>query len=185
MSLRILSSSFQTKIIRRMAGVPVRDFSIKIGDNLPDKELTEGTPGNKVSIKSLFTGRKGIVFGVPGAFTPTCSNVHLHGFIQDAEKWKEQGFDPLICVSVNDVFVMAAWGEEKGASGKVRMLSDTDANFTKAIGMDFDATGILGGTRSKRYSLVVEDGVVTGLSVEEDPGKATCTSSKEMLDSTK
>ena len=157
-------------------------FSIKVGEILPSKELSEGAPGNKVNIKELFTGKKGILFSVPGAYTPTCSKIHLPGFVKDSEKWKAKGFDPIICVAVNDVFVMSAWGQEHRADGKIRMLSDTDALFTKALGMDFDATGILGGIRSKRYSMVVEDGVITSLNVESDPGKATCSSSENMLE---
>ena len=158
-------------------------FSIKVGETLPSKELVEGSPANKVNVKELFTGKKGILFAVPGAYTPTCSKTHLPGFVEDSGKWKVKGFDPIICVSVNDVFVMSAWGQEHRVGGKVRMLSDTDALFTKALGMDFDATGILGGTRSKRYSMVVEDGVITSLNVEPDPGKVTCSSSKTMLES--
>ena len=158
------------------------NFSIKTGDPIPSTELSEGSPGNKVNIKELFTGKKGILFAVPGAYTPTCSNTHLPGFVKDSDKWRSKGFDPIICVSVNDVFVMSAWGQEHRVSGKVRMLSDTDALFTKALGMDFDATGILGGTRSKRYSIIVEDGLVTSLNVEPDPGNATCSSSQTMLE---
>lgn len=156
-------------------------YSIKTGDVLPNKELVEGTPGNKVNIRELFTGKKGVLFAVPGAYTPTCSNTHLPGYIEDSVKWKERGFSPIVCVSVNDVFVMSAWGREQQAEGKVRMLADTDAEFTKEIGMEFDASGILGGTRSKRYSMVVENGVVISLNVEQDTSKVKCSSSQALL----
>ena len=159
----------------------VVQFSIKTGDTLPNKELMEGTPGNKVNIKELFSGKKGVLFAVPGAYTPSCSNIHLPGYVKDFDMWKERGFNPIVCVSVNDAFVMSAWGQEQQVGGKIRMLADVDAEFTKDLGMEFDASGILGGIRSKRYSIIVENGVVTSLNVEEDNSKVTCSSSQELL----
>ncbi|KAI6651048.1 Peroxiredoxin V protein [Oopsacas minuta] len=173
MTLRIATSGIRLLSLKRMSNI--KELSIKAGDVLPSRELTEGTIDNKVNIKQLFSGKKGILFSVPGAFTPTCSKTHLPGFVKDIEIWRKRGFNPIVCVSVNDVFVMSAWGLEHKVDGKVRMLSDVDAIFTKEIGLDFDASGILGGTRSKRYSMVVENGVVTNLNVEPDSSKIyTC-----------
>lgn len=155
---------------------------IKVGDKLPSVVLFEGAPDNKVNIAELFsTAKKGVIFGLPGAFTPGCSKSHLPGYIDNFDKIKAKGVDVVACVSVNDPFVMAAWGEANKATGKVRMLADTCAEFTKAIGMDFDVTAVLGNIRSKRYSMVVENGVVTQLSVEPDGRGLTCSLAPEIL----
>lgn len=135
-----------------------------------------------MDIADLFKGKKGIIFAVPGAFTPGCSKTHLPGYIQDYDKLKQKGVDLIACVSVNDAFVMAAWGEEHKASGKVRMLADTTAAFTKEMGMEFDMTEVLGGIRSKRYSLVVKDDVVQAINVEPDGKGLTCSLSNVILD---
>ena len=118
------------------------------------------------STEQLFAGKKVVLFAVPGAFTPTCSAKHLPGFIAHQAQFSSKGVDNIICLSVNDAFVMKAWGEHQGAQG-VTMLADGDASFTKAIGLDKDTAGF-GGIRSKRYAMVVDDGVLTQLFVEQD-----------------
>lgn len=120
-----------------------------------------------ISTESLFKGRKVAVFGLPGAYTPVCSASHLPGYVENFDRLKAAGFDEIACISVNDPFVMAAWGQAHGADGKVSMLCDTSGAFTKAIGLvaDLDAFGLHG--RSERYAMVVEDGVVKKLDVEK------------------
>lgn len=156
-------------------------MTIQVGDKLPSIKLTEGTPGNSVDVAELFAGKKGVLFAVPGAFTPGCSKTHLPGYIENAEKFKAKGVDVVVCVAVNDAFVMAAWGEAQGAAGKVRMLADAGAEFTRAVGLQVEAKG-LGGTRSKRYSMVVDDGVVTALNVEPDGFGLTCSLAPALID---
>lgn len=154
---------------------------IKVGDKLPSVELAEGTPNGKVNIADLFKGKKGVIFAVPGAFTPGCSKTHLPGFVNDVDALKSKGVEVVACVSVNDPFVMAAWGENMKAEGKIRMLADTGCEFTKAIDLELDATPFLGNVRSKRYSMIVDDGVVTKLNVEPDGTGLTCSLSTELL----
>jgi len=149
------------------------NMPIKVGDKIPDVELFEGTPGNKVSAATLFAGKKGVLFAVPGAFTPGCSKTHLPGYVEKAEELTSKGAEVIACVSVNDPFVMDAWGKAQGA-GKIRMLADTCGAFTKAIDMEVDLSAVLGTVRSKRYSMVVEDGVVKALNVEPDGTGLTC-----------
>ncbi len=140
---------------------------IKQGERVPDGamlgELTnEGMLTHCVT--DLFAGKKVVLFAVPGAFTPTCSQSHLPGFVVLADQFKAKGVDIIVCVSVNDAFVMKAWGDSQNAS-EVMMLADGDASFTKAIGLQVDTAGF-GGIRSQRYAMVLEDGVVTDLNVE-------------------
>ncbi|PIK61521.1 peroxiredoxin-5 [Apostichopus japonicus] len=153
----------------------------QVGDKLPSVELAENTPNSKVNIADLFKGKKGVIFAVPGAFTPGCSKTHLPGFVNDSEAMKSKGIDLVACISVNDPFVMEAWGDNLKATGKIRMLADTCCDFTKAVDLELDATPILGSVRSKRYSMVVEDGVVTKLNVEPDGTGLTCSLSTELL----
>ena len=153
---------------------------ISVGDKLPSIELHHGTPATKVDIAALFAGKRGILFAVPGAFTPGCSRSHLPGYVADFEKLSAKGVEEVVCVSVNDAFVMAAWGEAHGATGKVTMLADPNAAFTQAVGLDVQAIG-LGGTRSKRYAMLVDDGVVTALHVEPDGFGLTCSLSNAVL----
>ena len=121
------------------------------------------------------------MFGVPGAFTPGCSKTHLPGYVADAAKYKSKGVDEILCVSVNDPFVMAAWGEAQGAAGKVRMLADTNAELAKALGLDVEL-GVLGGTRCKRFSALVDHGVIKALNVEPESGTGlTCSLSGALL----
>ncbi|XP_035695808.1 peroxiredoxin-5, mitochondrial-like [Branchiostoma floridae] len=153
---------------------------IKVGDKLPGVDLYENTPGNKVNVSELFAGKKGVIFAVPGAFTPGCSKTHLPGFVSRAGDLQAKGVQVIACVSVNDPFVMEAWGRDQKAEGKVRMLADTGAEFTKAIGLDLDATAILGNIRSKRYSMLVEDGEVKQLNVEPDGTGLSCSLAEEL-----
>ena len=156
-------------------------MTIKVGDSLPAVELHEGNPGNRVDIAKLFAGKKGVLFAVPGAFTPGCSKTHLPGYVEDAEAIKAKGIDVVACIAVNDAFVMQAWGESQGANGKVRMLADPAGDFAKAVGLDVNAAA-LGGLRSKRYSMIIEDGVVKSLNVEPDGFGLTCSLSKPLLE---
>ncbi|WP_289156770.1 peroxiredoxin [uncultured Pseudoalteromonas sp.] len=138
------------------------------GQTLPAVTLTQLTDeGMQTHTNAeLFNGKKVVLFAVPGAFTPTCSNAHLPEFITLSDKIKAKGITAIYCVSVNDAFVMKAWGESQNAQ-QIDMLADGDGSFTKALGLDKD-TGSFGGTRSTRYAMIVDDNVVTGLFVEKD-----------------
>lgn len=141
---------------------------IEQNDKLPSVELQYfNNEGEMVTAttEDLFAGKKVVLFAVPGAFTPTCSQAHLPGYVALADKIKAKGVDSIICLSVNDAFVMKAWGDASNAE-EVIMLADGGADFTKAIGLEFE-TGIFGGVRSLRYAMIVEDGVVTTLNVEQ------------------
>jgi len=154
---------------------------IQVGDTLPDAELHEGTPGQKVGTASFFAGKRAILFGVPGAFTPGCNRTHLPGYVSDAEAFHAKGISEIVCVAVNDAFVMAAWGEAQGAEGKVRMMADPSGTFTKALGLEVNAPA-LGGLRSKRFAMVVDNGVVTHLELEPDGFGLSCSLSSSMID---
>lgn len=156
-------------------------MSIQVGDRLPNIALQEGTPGTTHNMGELFSGKRAVIFAVPGAFTPGCSKTHLPGYVADAESIKAKGIDLIVCISVNDAFVMSAWGEAQQVDGQIVMLADPDAAYTKAIGLDIEA-GALGGTRSKRYSMYVEDGVVTQLNVEPDGFGINCSTAANILD---
>ena len=140
---------------------------IEQGQNLPEVTLTQLTSEGMQTLtnKELFDGKKVVLFAVPGAFTPTCSNAHLPEFITLADKIKAKGVDAIYCVSVNDAFVMKAWGDSQNAE-EILMLADGDASFTKALGLEKDTAGF-GGMRSSRYAMIVNNAVVTGLFVEE------------------
>jgi peroxiredoxin len=146
---------------------------IKAGDALPAdlklKEMGEGGPKD-VTVGELFKGKKVVLFAVPGAFTPTCSMKHLPGFVEQASAIKAKGVDEIVCVSVNDAFVMGAWGDASNAKGKVRMLADGNGELTKALGLSLDASGFGMGQRSQRYAMIVKDGRVEQLLVEPGPG---------------
>jgi peroxiredoxin len=147
-------------------------MSVKVGDSIPSMKLMMATAEGpkEVSTEDLFKGKKVVMFAVPGAFTPTCSVKHMPGFVQNADALKAKGVDSVICVAVNDVFVMGAWGKEQGAGDKVVMLSDGSAMLTKALGLELDLTARGLGVRSQRYALVAEDGKVTHLAVEAPGG---------------
>lgn len=145
------------------------DIELMKGDSIPDLTLTEMTAeGPKpVTTKDLLSGKKVVLFAVPGAFTPTCSKQHLPGFIDNADAIKAKGVDTIVCVSVNDAFVMGAWGEAMGAGGKVLMLADGNAEFTAHLELELDASGFGMGTRSQRYSMIIDDGVVQNINIDE------------------
>ncbi|KAM3824847.1 peroxiredoxin-5, mitochondrial [Vipera latastei] len=151
--------------------------ALKVGDKLPGVEVYEGDPSNKVNLSSLFMGKKGILFGVPGAFTPGCSQTHLPGYVEKAGQLKGKGVEIIACLSVNDIFVMNEWGKAHKAEGKVRMLADPTGAFGKATNLLLDKDSLrqlFGTNRSKRFSMVVEDSIVKSLNVEEDGTGLTC-----------
>ena len=156
-------------------------MSIKIGDRLPSFKLQEGTPSTTHDMSELFVGKKGVIFAVPGAFTPGCSRKHLPSYIADLDAIKAKGVDLVVCIAVNDAFVMAAWGESQNVGDRIMMLADPAAEYTKAIGLEVEA-GSLGGTRSKRYSMLVEDGVVKALNLEPDSFGISCSTADNILE---
>jgi peroxiredoxin len=143
-------------------------MTIKVGDKMPSGTLTLATKDGpqKVNADEFFKGRKVVLFSVPGAFTPTCDAKHLPGFVEKTAELKGKGIDTIACLSVNDAFVMKAWGKAQGTEGKVEMVADGNAEYTKALGLDFDASGFGMGTRGQRFALVVDNGVVKNLNVE-------------------
>src|SRR4051812_37206801 len=157
-------------------------MTIKVGDKVPSATLTQMKDGTPQPVKTddLFTGKKVVLFALPGAFTPTCSAKHLPGFIQHADELKQKGVDTIACLSVNDAFVMGAWGDQQGAGEKVLMLADGNGDFTRSLGLEMDATKFGMGKRSQRYSMVLDDGVVKQLNVEE-PGNFQVSSAEHLL----
>ncbi|KAM9133105.1 peroxiredoxin-5, mitochondrial [Pangshura tecta] len=157
---------------------------VKVGDKLPSVEVYEGDPGTKVDVAALFKGKKGILFGVPGAFTPGCSKTHLPGYVEQAGALKAKGVELIACLAVNDVFVMSEWGKAHGAHGKVRMLADPTGAFGKATELLLDKEtlhDLFGTNRCKRFSMVLENGVVKALNVEEDGTGLTCSLANNIL----
>jgi len=149
-------------------------MTIAVGTPLPAatfKTMTADGP-SEIRTDELTRGRRVVLFGVPGAFTPTCDRNHLPGFLERIDDFRQKGIDEVAVVSVNDVFVMDAWAKASGGAGKVTFLADGSADFTRAIGLDIDASGFGMGVRSKRYSMLVEDGVVKVLNIEEVPTEA-------------
>ncbi len=143
-------------------------MAIKVGDRVPSatlKHMTKDGPAN-ITTTDLFKGKTVVLFSVPGAFTPTCDAKHLPGFVQNYDKLKAKGVDTVACVAVNDVFVMAAWGKAGNVGDKILMLADGNAEWTRALGLEMDASGYGMGTRGKRFAMVVKDGVVSQLNVE-------------------
>src|SRR5436305_13873123 len=164
-------------------------MTIKVGDRLPAGALSEyievETAGctlgpNKFQVEDLTKGKKVVIFGLPGAFTPTCSAKHVPSFVANADKLKAKKVDEIWCISVNDAFVMGAWGKEQGAKNKVRMMADGSAAYTKALGLEFDLTARGMGVRSQRYSMLVVDGVVKALNVDQ-PGKFEVSDAETLL----
>lgn len=144
-------------------------MTIAVGDKVPAvtiKTMGDGGPED-VDTASYFGGRKVVLFSVPGAFTPTCSAKHLPGFVQKADEIKAKGVDAIACMAVNDAFVMGAWGKDQGAGGKVDMLADGSGDLTSALGLELDLTGAGLGKRGQRFAMIVDDGTVSHLAVEE------------------
>ena len=157
-------------------------MTIQEGDRLPESTLhvmKDGRP-TAVTTSELFGGKKVVVFALPGAFTPTCSSAHVPGFVANADKIKAKGVDSIVCLSVNDAFVMDAWGKDQNADELV-MAGDGNADFTKALGLEMDGTGFGMGTRSQRYAMIVEDGVVAKLAVEA-PGAFEVSKAESILE---
>lgn len=147
-------------------------MTIKVGDRLPETTfMTMGEDGMPKPIKTdeIFAGKKVALFAVPGAYTPTCHKQHMPGFVQNFEELKSKKFDLVACTSVNDIFVLSNWAKDSFADGKITMLADGSADFVKKLGLDIDLSARGLGVRSKRYSMIVEDGVVKSLNVEDAP----------------
>ena len=143
-------------------------MAVQVGDSIPDvtlKIMGENGPED-ISTADVFSGKKVVMFAVPGAFTPTCSNAHLPGFVANADKIKEKGVDTIVCISVNDAFVMDAWGKA-GNAEEIMMVGDGNCELANALGVTMDGSGFGLGTRSMRYSLVAEDGKITTLNLEQ------------------
>lgn len=158
-------------------------MSISVGDRLPDVEvftMSDGGPEARSSAE-FFNGKKVVLFGVPGAFTGVCTDDHMPGFIELSGEFKAKGIDEIYCIAVNDVFVMQAWAEKVGSAGAVTMISDGTGAFAKAAGLTFDGSGASLGLRSKRYSMLVEDGVVKSLQVEQSPGEVKVSGAADLL----
>ena len=157
-------------------------MTIKVGDKVPSMTLSyKGADGiQEVTTDSIFKGKTVVLFSVPGAFTPTCSAKHLPGFVQNAEAIRKKGVDQIVCTSVNDPFVMDAWGKDQKVGDKVFMLPDGSGNLAKAMGMEFDLTARGLGKRGQRYAMVVKDGVVKSLHLEE-PGKFEVSSAESVM----
>ncbi len=156
-------------------------MTISVGDKLPDVKLAKATAEGPEQVQSqdFFAGRKVALFSVPGAYTPTCSAKHLPGFVDKASELKSQGIDEIACTSVNDAFVLGAWGKDSNASD-ITMLADGNADFAAAIGLDADFSAYGMGKRAQRYSMIVNDGVVEQLNVEQ-PGDFSVSSADHML----
>ena len=157
-------------------------MAIKVGDKLPSAKLQHKTKDGIQTISSddLFKGKKVVLFALPGAFTPTCSAKHLPGFVNNHRELKNKGIDTVACLSVNDAFVMDAWGKDQHVEDKVMMLADGNGDFTKAVGLTMDGTGYGMGLRSQRYAMIIDDGVVKKLNVEA-PGAFEVSSAEAIL----
>jgi glutaredoxin/glutathione-dependent peroxiredoxin len=164
-------------------------MTIKVGDTLPDGQLqefieveTEGCPlgPNTFQVADLVKGKKIVIFGLPGAYTPTCSAKHVPGYVRHHDALKAAGVDEIWCMAVNDAFVMGAWGRDQQATGKVRMMADGSADFTKKLGLELDLTARGMGMRCQRFSMLIDDGVVKKLNVEA-PGKFEVSDAETML----
>ncbi len=157
-------------------------MTVKTGDAVPQatmKVMGEKGPQD-ITTEDIFSGRKVVLFAVPGAFTPTCSAAHLPGYVANADKLKEKGVDTIVCLSVNDAFVMDAWGRDRNAEALL-MVADGNGDFTRAMGLELDGTGFGLGMRSQRYALVAEDGVITALHIEA-PGAFEVSSAEAILE---
>ena len=156
---------------------------IQVGDRIPNMTLRTVAAGREreVSTDDLFRGKRAVLFAVPGAFTPTCSDYHLPGFVEHADALKTKGIDLIACVAVNDHFVMEAWGKARGVGDKILMLADGNGDFARALGMDNDSSRFGMGIRSRRYAALVEDGVVKSLNIDQ-PGRFELSSAEKILE---
>ncbi len=157
-------------------------MAIQVGDRIPDIELqvSKSSGIEKVKTGELFAGKKSVLFAVPGAFTPTCSAKHLPGFVDRADEIRSKGVDQIVCVAVNDAFVMGAWGQDRGTGDKIVMLADGSADLAQALDLTMDGSNFGMGLRSQRYAAIIDDGVVTGLFVEK-PMKFEVSSAEAVL----
>ena len=158
-------------------------MTIQAGEKMPAGQLgimTGEGPG-AISTEELFSGKKVVLFSVPGAFTPTCSMQHLPGFVDNADAISGQGADTIACMAVNDVFVMDAWGKDRNVGDKVLMLADGNGDYTRALGLELDASGFGMGQRGQRFSIIVDDGVATQVNIEEG-GQLSCSSAETALE---
>ena len=157
-------------------------MTIKVGDKMPAGTFTYPGPDGpqKITTEQLFAGKKVVLVSVPGAFTPTCDARHLPGFVEHAAGFRAKGIDTVACMAVNDVFVMKAWGKSSAVEGKVLMLADGNADYARALGLEFDASGFGMGVRGQRFAVVVNDGTVSGLFVE-GPGEFKVSSAEYVL----
>jgi len=158
-------------------------MTIKVGDKIPSVTLRQVTPEGpkEITTDAFFAGKKVALFAVPGAFTPACSQRHLPGYVDKASDIKAKGVDEVACVAVNDPAVMGAWGKEQRTEGKVSMLADGSGDFVRALGLELDLSKNGLGIRSKRYSMLVDNGVVKSLNVEQQPGQVDTSSAETML----
>jgi peroxiredoxin len=158
-------------------------MTVKAGDKMPDAQLMHMSDAGPAPIATseLFDGKTVAMFALPGAFTPTCSNQHLPGFIEKSEELRAAGVDTIVCLSVNDAFVMGAWGQQQGATGKVMMVGDGNAELTEKLGLTMDGSGFGMGKRSLRYSMIVRDGTIESLNVEGNPGQAVDSGAENLL----
>jgi len=158
-------------------------MSISVGDRMPEGSFAvmTGDGPDSVSSADLFSAKKVVIFSVPGAFTPTCSAQHLPGFVENASALRAKGVDTVGCMAVNDVFVMDAWGKDRGVGDAVMMLADGNGDYTRALGLDLDASGFGMGQRGQRFAIVVDDGVATGVYVE-GPGEFKVSAAEAVLD---
>jgi len=161
-----------------------KTMTIKVGDKIPDatfRVVTADGPQPRTSA-DIFKGKKVVLIGMPGAFTPTCHRNHLPGFVEKSAEFRQKGVDTIAVTTTNDHFVMSAWSKVAGADGKVEFLADGNGEFAKSIGLNYDGLERgMGGVRSKRYSMLVEDGVVKALNIEENAGKAEITSADNLM----
>jgi peroxiredoxin len=160
-------------------------MTIKVGDHLPQTTFRVMTPEGPAAktTDDIFKGRKVVLVAVPGAFTPTCDRNHLPGYVAKAEEIKGRGIDGIVVTAVNDVFVLNAWSKSAGAGDAVEFIADGNGDFAKALGLALDGSGFGLGTRSQRYAMVVEDGVVRSLNVEDTPSKADVSGADNLLKS--
>ena len=158
-------------------------MAIQVGDRIPEVTLRTTAAGREreVSTGDLFRGKRAVLFAVPGAFTPTCSDYHLPGFVEHAGQLKDKGIDLIACVAVNDHYVMDAWGKAREVGDKILMLADGNGEFARAMGLDNDSSRFGMGTRSRRYAALIEDGVVKALHVDQ-PGRFEVSSAEKILE---